>query len=125
MDTSDRAARLKRLFGLEIARIVRHMEERREFLVTTWSRARAREPFVETLFNRYRTVAASDLILLDLPELEAVEAFYEAVDEVGMYFRYTDDMPVMLGDRYVEHQERLAARAEEALVALGGGGGGD
>jgi len=119
MSGEDRKDRLIRLFVLEITRIMRHFSERREFLVHAWSRYRAREPFAETLFHRYRTVAATDLLLLDLAHLDGVEAFYEAVDEIAMYFRYTEDMPVTLGDRYEEEAERLREVGVQALLALG------
>ncbi len=115
-----RAERLRRLLALEIARIVDDLELRRDFLIKMWSRHRDRQPFLDTVFNRWKTVGFPDLSELEPDEVAACDAFFRKVDEFRLYFAYTQDMPTTLGDRYDFMVARLRAWGEQALDALGG-----
>ena len=115
----DRAERFTLLFALEVQRIVRHLDQRMPMLVKLWSRHRAREPFLETLFTRWRTLGFHDLALIEESAHVPLERFYELVDDLRHYIAYTEDMPVTLGDAVEVELNRLRAAAEEALLALG------
>jgi hypothetical protein len=117
--SDDRATRIGLLVALELRRIVRHMELRKGLLVKLWSRHRAREPFIETLFTRWRTLGLEDLVLLDVDAHEPLERFYEHVDDLRYYLTYTEDMPVTLEDQLEIGIGHLRAAAADALDALG------
>jgi hypothetical protein len=107
------------LIALEIRRIVRHLRIRQDMLVKSWSRFRAREPFLETMFSRWRTVAFGDLALLPASAHEALDDFYEVLDDFRYYVKYTSDMPATLEEQYQLYWGRLSEVADEAVEALG------
>ncbi len=117
---ADRGARLGRVLAFEVSRILRQLRERRELLIQLWSRYRAREPMIEAVFSRWRTLDMTDLIELDPHVVEAVEPFYEAVDRLRTYFRFTEDMPVTLEEQIDAALLELEALGKEALERLGG-----
>lgn len=119
-DESEFPERLRRLLALEIARIVEDLEAREAFLVEVWSRHRDRGPFIDTLHTRWRTLSLPDMATLDGDILVALESFHRELDDLTLYFRYTQDMPTTLADTYRDGLRRLAAYAAIALDALGG-----
>ena len=120
MNTDERLARLRGLVALEIARIVDDLELRRDFLLRMWSKFRDRQPFLDTLFNRWHTVGFPDLAELRTDEVVACDAFFRKVDEVRLYLAYTQDMPTTLAERLDSASGRLRELGEVALEALGG-----
>ncbi len=118
--TPQRISNLRRLIALEVARIVDDLETRERFLVHIWSKHRDRRPFLDTLFNRWRTIDMALLSHLELDEVYPVESFFRELDDFRMYISYTEDMPTTLTDRYSVALEVLREFAEEALDALGG-----
>ena len=119
-DESEFPIRLRRLLALEISRIVEDLDARRDMLIDVWSRHRDRGPFVDTLHSRWRTVSFPDLATLPTEMVVAVEAFYRELDEISLYFRFTQDMPTTLSDAYDDGLRRLAAYGALAIEALGG-----
>ena len=115
-----RSDRLRSLLAMEIARIVDDLELRRDFLVRMWSKHRDRKPFLDTIFNRWKTVGFPDLTELDPSEVAAVDGFFRKVDEFRLYVSYTQDMPTTLTERYDFMVPRLRAWGEQAIDALGG-----
>jgi len=120
MDRSERVARLRALMALEIARIVDDLALRRDFLMRTWGRFRDRTPFLETVYNRYRSVGFPDLVDLETDEVLVIEAFFRKIDEFRLYVSYTQDMPTTMGDRYDLAVEQLRVLGEHAVEVLGG-----
>lgn len=119
-DDADLQERLQRLLALEIHRIMEDLALREEWLVDTWNRHRDRGPFLDTLFSRYRTLSMTDLALLDPGALMACEAFYRELETLRLYFRFTQDMPATLADRYRDSLRRIQGYGKMALDALGG-----
>lgn len=115
-----RPERLKSLLALEIARIVDDLELRRDFLMRMWSKHRDRRPFLDTVFNRYKSVGFPDLAELEPEQIAAVDGFFRKIDEFRLYVAYTQDMPTTMADRYDFMVVRLRAWGESALDALGG-----
>ena len=120
MDRSERVKRLRALMALEIARIVDDLALRRDFLMRIWGRFRDRSPFLETVYNRYKSVGFPDLVDLETDEVVVVEAFFRKLDEFRLYVSYTQDMPTTMGDRYDLAVEQLVVLGEQAVEALGG-----
>lgn len=119
-DESDLPERLRRLLAMEIDRIVEDLEFRRDFLMDTWSRHRDRGPFLDTVFSRWRTIAMTDLALIDSSTMVACEAFYRELDDLRLYFQFTQDMPATMSERYDEGLKRVAAYGALAIELLGG-----
>lgn len=116
----NRPDRLRSLVALEIARIVDDLELRRDFLLRMWSKHRDRRPFLDTVFNRWKTVGFPDLAELEPAEVATVDMFFRKIDEFRLYVSYTQDMPTTLGERYDFMVPRLRAWGEQAIDALGG-----
>jgi hypothetical protein len=87
--------------------------------VKIWSRHRAREPMLDTLFTRWNTLNFSDLALIETEAHAPLERFYEVVDDLRHYAAYTADMPATLGEQLEEGLEQLVEHGEIALAALG------
>jgi hypothetical protein len=119
-DDASRARRLRSVVALEIARIVEDLEARRDFLVQMWSLHRDRGPFLDTMQTRWRTLPMADLLYLDDDALVWIESFHRELDELRLYMRFTQDMPVMLSGRYDWMLRRLASYGQRAVDALGG-----
>ncbi|MEZ4239973.1 MAG: hypothetical protein R3F59_28245 [Myxococcota bacterium] len=119
-DESEIPERLRRLLAAEISRIVEDLAERQIFLIETWGRHRDRGPLLDTIFSRWRTLAMTDLALLDSEAIAACEAFYRDLDELRLYFQFTQDMPSTLEQQYERALERVAVTGSEAVTLLGG-----
>ena len=119
-DESEFPLRLRRLLALEVSRIVEDLEARRELLLDVWSRHRDRGPFVDTLHSRWKTLSMPDLATLDTEMVVHVEAFYRELEDLSLYFRFTQDMPTTLEDSFDEGLLRLQAYGALAIEALGG-----
>lgn len=119
-DESDLPERLRRLVAMEIDRVVEDLEIRREFLLDLWSRHRDRGPFLDTVFTRWRTLSMTDLALLDTDAVVACEAFYRELDELRLYFQFTQDMPTTMDERYADALVRVSAYGALAIQVLGG-----
>jgi hypothetical protein len=111
---------LRRLIALEIDRLIDDLERRRDFLIEVWGHHRARAPFVETTFSRWKSLSFSDLILLDEAEITFVSAFYRELDDLRLYLEHTQDMPRALAKRFDGSLARLKQLGDEALGSLGG-----
>lgn len=114
-----RSKRLKHLLAMEIARIVDDLELREEFLLRMWSKHRDRRPFLDSVFNRWKTVGFPDLVDLEPEQVAACDAFFRKVDEFRLYVAYTQDMPITMTERYRFMVVRLRAWAEQAIDLLG------
>lgn len=119
-DESEIPERLRRLLAMEIDRIVEDLAVRRGFLLEIWSRHRDRGPFLDTVFSRWRTLALTDLALLEIESISACEAFYRELDDLRLYFQFTQDMPSTMDDRYLEALESISAIGTLAVQLLGG-----
>lgn len=119
-DDVSRSRRLRAIVALEISRIVEDLEARRDFLVQMWSLHRDRGPFLDTMHSRWRSLSMSDLLHLDEGALVWVESFHRELEELRLYMRFTQDMPVMLSGRYDWMMRRLAGYGQKAVDALGG-----
>jgi len=119
MDDAIRAERLRITLGLEIHRTTDDLLRRRTLLVELWGRHRSRSPFLDTTFQRYRSLPMAELLLLERPEIEAIEAYYRQLDELRFYLSHTEDMPKALADTIDGALVRLRRVAQVALGVLG------
>jgi len=111
--------RVRPLLVLEIRRLVQDLEARRDLLVMVWGKHRARAPFLETSFTRWKTLSFADLAVLDPAEIGPLDAFYREISNLRLYLAWTEDMPRQLSVVYDQSLVRLRPLAEQALTALG------
>lgn len=119
-DESELPERLRNLLAIEVDRISTDLEWRKGFLLEVWSRHRDRGPFLDTVFTRWKTLALSDLALVDLEAVTALEAFHRELDDLRMYFQFTQDMPTTMESRLDEAIVRIRAYGNLAIQLLGG-----
>lgn len=120
LDDAERSARLAPLIAVEIDRIVEDLEVRRAYLVELWGRCRDRGPFLDTVFSRWRSLDFRELAVLEVDVVMACEAFYRELDDLRLYFRFTEDMPATLDERIDGAMLRLSATGRHAIAGLGG-----
>lgn len=118
MSDGTRADRLRLLIAMEVARIVVQLSERLDFMVSVWSKHRSREPFLDTLFTRWRTADLGDLTLLEPAQVHALEGFYAIVEDLKLYLTWTEDMPVTLRDALAARLVDLTDAGERAISTL-------
>ena len=119
MEDAVRAERLRVMLGLEIHRVTDDLLRRRSLLVDLWGRHRVRSPFLDTTFQRFRSLGMGELMLLERAEYESVEAFYRELDELRFYLSHTDDMPRALADTLDGALIRIRSAARLALNVVG------
>ena len=111
-------AQVARVLAWEVARVVRQLAERKRWLLRVWSRHRARQPILDTIFVRWNTATVSELAALPPHVLDALEAFYAVVEDLRLYVQFTEDMPLALEEELDRLQATLEAHAEVALERL-------
>lgn len=110
--------RIAHLIALDAFHIVRRLTTRADEMVTIFSQRRSREPLLETLASRFDHLRFEDVVQLDIPAQDAVSAFYELLDEVRWYARYTEDMPLQVRRSMVGFQSRLTRARDLLMEAL-------
>ena len=66
-------SQVARVLAWEVARVVRQLAERKRWLVRVWSRHRARQPILDTIFVRWGTATVAELAALPPHVLDALE----------------------------------------------------
>ncbi len=117
--TSDRD-RVKNLIALDAQAVVQRLAERRGAMIALFSRHRDRDALLAPL-RSFGPPSFEALALLEPAAQSAVVAFYEELDALRWYFRYTDDMPGTAQQVFDGHLRRLLA-AHGGLSALLGQG---
>ncbi|MBT3223975.1 MAG: hypothetical protein HN348_33320 [Proteobacteria bacterium] len=120
MDLPELTERQKKLFVLEITRIMEDLEFRRDLLLEIWGRHRDRGPMIDTVFSRWSTLGFDDLALLDSELMVVLDAYYRELEELKLLFGYTEAMPTSLGELYDWRFERLSIVAKDVIDKLGG-----
>ena len=113
--------RVRNLIALDAAGLVRRLAACRGEMIALFSRHRDRDALLTPLRSLGPTAAFHDLMLLEPVEQSAVAAFYEELESLRWYFRYTADMPSTAQGVFEAHWGRLSA-AHEVLAALVGRG---
>ncbi len=111
-------SQVARVLAWEVARVVRQLAERKRWLVRVWSRHRARQPILDTIFVRWGTATVAELAALPPHVLDALEAFHAALEDLRLYVQFTEDMPLALEEELDRRLAELEAHAEVALDAL-------
>jgi hypothetical protein len=111
--------RVRHLLALDAAAVMRRLNDRRDEMVTIFSRQRDREALVSPMRSTLSTMRFSEIVRLTLREQKAVFEFHEALDDLHWYLRYTVDMPGTLEMRLQFHLKLLNERHGRLVDVLG------
>lgn len=111
--------RIRNLIALDAAGLMLRLEERKDQMIAMFSRHREREPLLTPLRSWVPSASFQELVLLSPEQQAAVTAFYEALDGLRWYFRYTNDMPGTAQQIFAHHRKTLAEAYEGLGRALG------
>jgi hypothetical protein len=107
--------RIRHLLAIDAASVMRRLADRREEMVTIFSRQRDRGALLMPLRSTLTTARFSDLAVLTIEEQRAAFLFHEALDDLHWYLQYTVDMPGTLEMKF-QHYLRVLAEAFEKFV---------
>lgn len=115
-DEAEARERARNLIALDARNVMRRILARQDEMISHFSRHRDRDALLGAVRSWFDTAGFGDLVLLEPVQQSAVSDFYEQLDELRFYFRYTEDMP---GTVEVEMRARVIemAQAFRALVA--------
>ena len=109
---------LARFLHDEVSRLVDVTEFRLKMLLELWSKHRKREPFLKTLRSRYYDLPGSDLIALRPATLKLLSEFYLHHEKLYLYMEYTEDMILMLEDKFMTTFREMRRLKDPLLRAL-------
>jgi hypothetical protein len=118
-DPRDAYRRVRNLVALDAQNVMRRLEERREEMIANFSRHRDRESLLAPLRSWVPGASFAEMVLLPPAQQTAASAFYEELDGLRWYFRYTNDMPSTAAHRLAQHWRRLGAAFVELVRVLG------
>lgn len=107
--------RIRHLMAIDATSVMRRLADRREDMVTIFSRQRDRNALLAPLRSTLTTARFSDLAQLTIEEQRAAFVFHESLDDLHWYLQYTVDMPGTLELKF-EQYLRLLAEAFEKFV---------
>jgi hypothetical protein len=108
--------RIRNLIALDADGVMRRLEERKDEMIAMFSLHRDREPLLSPLRSWVPSASFQELAQLSTEQQTAVSAFYEVLDALRWYFRYTNDMPGT-AQRVFAHHRRTLERSHQLLQA--------
>ncbi|HEY3449544.1 MAG TPA: hypothetical protein VGK67_24540 [Myxococcales bacterium] len=111
--------RIRNLIALDAEGVVKRVAERKDEMIAMFGLHRDREPLLSPLRSWVPSASFQELTQLSTGQQSAVTAFYEVLDGLRWYFRYTNDMPGTAQQVFAHHRKRLAASYLQLQAALG------
>jgi pimeloyl-ACP methyl ester carboxylesterase len=112
--------RVRTLIVLDAGSIMKRLEERKAEMIALFSRHRDREPLLNPLRSMVAAADSFEELALFQPEQQkAIHGFYEELDSLRWYFRYTTDMPGTAERVFLSHRKRLVEAFERLLAHVG------
>lgn len=111
--------RIVSLIALDADALVKRLAERKDEMVAMFSRHREREPLLSPLRSWVPSASFQEIVLLSPALQAAVSGFYEELDALRWYFRYTNDMPGTAQQVFAHHLRKLEAAHARLVEALG------
>lgn len=113
-------ARVRHLLALDADAVMKRLAAKQDEAVGLFSRLRTRDGLVELCKSLFTSATFSELVRLEPPEQEAVQAFHAVLHELRWYVTYTEDMPSTVKSTVTLYVTRLQD-LHRALVAVIGG----
>jgi hypothetical protein len=111
--------RIRNLIALDADGLMKRLGERKDEMIAMFSRHREREPLLSPLNTWVPSATFQEIAVLAPEQQGAVARFYEELDGLRWYFRYTSDMPGTAQQIFAHHLKRLAASYQELRGAIG------
>ena len=111
--------RIRNLIALDAQGVMARLEQRKDEMIAMFSRHRDREPLLSPLRSWVPSASFQEIVLLGPEQQAAVAAFYETLDSLSWYFRYTSDMPGTAQLTFAAHRKRLREAYQILQDALG------
>ncbi len=104
--------------AFEIETVTTNMRKDQDLMVLYWNMYRNRDMVTQAIANSWSRLTAGDLLTLPERALEPVSAFFDALDDFGLWVAHTEVMPATLEARIERATERLELLSVPALAAL-------
>jgi hypothetical protein len=111
--------RIRNLIALDADALMVRLDERKDEMIAMFSRHRDREPLLSPLRSWVPSASFQEIVLLAPAQQGAVAHFYEELDALRWYFRYTADMPGTALQIFAHHRKRLVLAYEGLKDAIG------
>lgn len=86
-------ARVRHLLSLDADAVMKRLASKQDEAVGLFSRLRTREGLIDLCRSGFTSITFSELVRLEPPEQQAVQAFHHVLHELRWYVSYTEDMP--------------------------------
>lgn len=106
--------------AIRVDKITTDLQQDLDYVLLYWNLYREKQPLLDMLAHDFRRASFTELATLDPAQLDAVDHFFDEVDQFRLWARYTEAMPATLERRYVRARERIQTAADVALPLLGG-----
>jgi len=116
--TSERE-RIRNLIALDAEGLMGRLADRKDEMIAMFSRHREREPLLSPLRSWVPSASFQEIVLLAPEQQGAVARFYEELDGLRWYFRYTNDMPGTAQQVFDHRLRKLAAAYRELRESIG------
>lgn len=116
---NDAAVRVRNLIAQDAANIMRRLERRLSTMLSDFSRLRDRQVLLGVLKSWFESARFDELAHLSPAEQAATSGFYESLDELREYFKYTQDMPKTAEQVLRVHYIELQKAHEHLLEVIG------
>ena len=111
--------RIRNLIALDSDGVMKRLEERKDEMIAMFSLHRDREPLLSPLRSWVPSASFQELTQLTTDQQTAVSAFYEVLDGLRWYFRYTNDMPGTAQQVFAHHRREMERSFKLLRAALG------
>lgn len=108
------SARVRHLFSLDAARVMKRLTAKQDEAVSLFSRLRTRDGLIELCRTDFTTATFSELARLEPNEQAAIQQFHDLLHELRWYVSYTEDMPSTVKSTVAQYVRKL----DELHVAI-------
>lgn len=117
-DNSELSQRYLVLIKIDSYNLFKRISERYKEYMEVFSLKRDRSIFKEIFFSRYQRSNLSDLSYLPIEIIELANSYYEEVDNLFWYLKYTQDMPNTIEDEILREIAKLKKLYETLILYI-------
>jgi hypothetical protein len=113
------ADRVRHLIAVDAATVMARLGKRQAEMVRLFSQLRDRSPLLEVVQSWFQSITFGELASLERAEQRAINSFYERLGDLRWYLRYTEDMPLQVGQHVTQCVRELVAGHRALTEAIG------
>jgi hypothetical protein len=111
--------RIRHLIALDATGVHRRLMDRREEMIEIFGRQRDRDALLLPLRSVFTTMRFGDMAILSIEDQRAVHGYYESLDDMHWYLKYTVDMPGTLEQRLQHFLRELTTSFDRMIARIG------